>query len=45
MLRHDFLAFAHRAFLELNPQTPFEPNWHLEVLAEKLVDVLSLPQT
>jgi predicted phage terminase large subunit-like protein len=39
VLRCDFAAFAHRAFLELNPQTPFEPNWHLEVLAAKLDDI------
>jgi predicted phage terminase large subunit-like protein len=39
ILRHDFGAFAHRAFLELNPQTRFEPNWLLEVLAAKLDDV------
>ena len=29
----------HRAFLELNPQGVFLPNWHLEVLAAKLEDV------
>ena len=39
ILRHDFAAFAHRAFLELNPQTRFESNWYLEVLAAKLDDV------
>src|SRR5215471_4781910 len=39
ILRHDFAAFAHRAFLELNPQPRFEPNWYLEVLAAKLDDV------
>lgn len=33
ILRQDFYAFVHRSFLELNPQTPFLPNWHVEVLA------------
>jgi hypothetical protein len=39
ILRNDFCAFLHRAFLELNPQAKFEHNWHLEVLAAKLEDV------
>ncbi|MGO9458790.1 MAG: phage terminase large subunit [Rhodomicrobium sp.] len=39
ILRHDFCAFMHRAFLELNPQGVFLPNWHLEVLAAKLEEV------
>ena len=39
ILRNDFYAFLHRAFLELNPQAQFEPNWHLEVLAAKLEEV------
>lgn len=36
ILRRDFYAFTHRAFLELNPQTKLIPNWHIEVLAAKL---------
>lgn len=39
ILRSDLCAFIHRSFRELNPQTPFFPNWHLEVLAAKLEDV------
>jgi predicted phage terminase large subunit-like protein len=39
ILRNDFCAFMHRAFLELNPQSAFEPNWHLDVLAAKLEEV------
>ena len=39
ILRHDFNAFVHRSFLELNGQTAFLSNWHLEVLAAKLEDV------
>ncbi|MEJ0041255.1 MAG: hypothetical protein WDM81_03050 [Rhizomicrobium sp.] len=30
------MGFAHRAFLELYPGRPFEANWHIDVLAEKL---------
>jgi len=36
VLRKDLYAFVHRSFLELNAQTNFEPNWHLEVLTDKL---------
>lgn len=39
VLRNDFSAFVHRSFLELNPQTPFLSNWHLEVLGAKLEEV------
>ena len=39
LLRQDFCAFNHRSFLELNPGTPFQSNWHLEVLAAKLEEV------
>ena len=39
ILRNDFYAFLHRAFLELKPGARFEPNWHLEVLAAKLEEV------
>jgi len=39
ILRHDFSAFVHRSFLELNGGTTFLSNWHLEVLAAKLEDV------
>ena len=39
VLRHDLCAFIHRSFLELNPQTRFHMNWHIEVLAAKLEEV------
>ena len=39
LLRRDPVAFYHRSFLELNPQTPFHSNWHIEVLAAKLEEV------
>jgi predicted phage terminase large subunit-like protein len=34
--RSDFYTFLHRAFLELNPQVRFLPNWHLELMAVEL---------
>src|SRR5215813_10779697 len=36
VLRSDLSFFAQRCFAELNPQTPFAPNWHIEVIAAKL---------
>jgi len=39
VLRNDFLAFIHRSFVELDPGSHFEENWHLEVLAAKLEKV------
>ena len=36
LLRKDFYSFAIRSFLELNPQTLFLPNWHLELVADRL---------
>ncbi len=39
VLRHDLYAFVHRSFLELNAQTPFLSNWHIQVLMSKLEEV------
>jgi hypothetical protein len=39
LLRNDLCAFIHRSFLELNPQTQFHSNWHIELIASKLEDV------
>ena len=39
ILRNDFHAFIHRAFLELNYGPTYLPNWHVELLATKLEDV------
>jgi len=39
LMRHDLCSFIHRSFLELNPQTPFLSNWHIELLAAKLEEV------
>jgi predicted phage terminase large subunit-like protein len=36
LLRQDFHTFAQRCFHQLNPQTGFLPNWHIEVMAAKL---------
>jgi predicted phage terminase large subunit-like protein len=36
VLRQDFYTFLHRGFYELNPQTVFLPNWHIELMAAKL---------
>src|SRR6266581_7598839 len=36
VLRQDFCAFIERSFDELNPQTEFLPNWHIEVIAAEL---------
>ena len=37
--QQDLLAFIHRSFLELNPAATFEPNWHLQLIAQSLEDV------
>jgi hypothetical protein len=39
LLRQDFETFAARCFHDLNPQTQFSPNWHIEVIAAKLMAV------
>jgi hypothetical protein len=36
VLRRDLMSFAHRAFMELNPQTPLLVAPHLELIATKL---------
>lgn len=36
LLRRDLYAFTERCFYELNPTTPFLPNWHIEVVASEL---------
>jgi predicted phage terminase large subunit-like protein len=35
-MRNDLSLFAERAFLQLQPGTPFLPNWHIELMAAKL---------
>jgi hypothetical protein len=36
LLRQDFSIFSQRCFRQLDPQTNFLNNWHIEVLAAKL---------
>lgn len=36
LLRLDLFSFIERSFYELNPETAFLPNWHIEVLASEL---------
>ena len=36
VLRGDFSAFIERSFYELNPETEYLPNWHVEVIAAAL---------
>jgi predicted phage terminase large subunit-like protein len=35
-LRTDLVTFVQRSFRELNPETVYLPNWHIEVIAEAL---------
>jgi predicted phage terminase large subunit-like protein len=35
-LRQDLCGFIQRSFYELNPQTEYLPNWHIEVIAAEL---------
>ena len=39
LLRRDFASFAQRCFRELNPRTAFLMNWHIEIIAAKLMAV------
>ncbi len=36
VMRNDFVAFVQRGFHELNPQTEYQENWHIHVIAEAL---------
>src|SRR5437899_5686225 len=36
ILRTDFVAFVERSFYELNPETEYLDNWHIEVIASAL---------
>src|SRR3974390_929108 len=36
IVRRDFVAFAQRGFLELNPGQEFQYGWHLEAIASAL---------
>src|SRR5215471_6209271 len=39
LLRSDFLSFVARCFCDLNPQVELAMNWHLEIIAVKLMEV------
>jgi hypothetical protein len=39
ILRSDLGCFAERCFAQLNPQTAFLMNWHIEVIAARLTAV------
>ena len=36
LLRKDFYSFIEHAFYEINPETQFLPNWHIEKIAQEL---------
>jgi predicted phage terminase large subunit-like protein len=40
VMRLCLASFIHRAFYELNPQTPYLPNWHIDLMAAKLEAVM-----
>jgi hypothetical protein len=37
LLRLDFVSFAQRCFREPSPRTQFVMNWHIEIIAAKLM--------
>jgi predicted phage terminase large subunit-like protein len=39
LLRLDLYSFIQKTFMELNPQTGFLHNWHIELIASRLTDV------
>ena len=39
LLRLDFVSFAQRCLCELSPRAQFAMNWHIEILAAKLMAV------
>jgi predicted phage terminase large subunit-like protein len=36
LLRHDLSTFVERGFSELNPETEYKPNWHIDLIASEL---------
>jgi predicted phage terminase large subunit-like protein len=36
LMRNDFASFIAASFCELNPGTPYLPNWHISVIADRL---------
>lgn len=39
LLRQDYSTFLHRAFMELHPQGCYRYNWHLDLMADRLMGV------
>lgn len=39
LLVQDLSSFIGRAFAELNPGTPYLPNWHIDLIADRLMQV------
>ena len=39
VLREEFASFVARCFCDLNPQAKLVMNWHLEVIAARLMEV------
>lgn len=39
ILRKDFGSFIHKTFNTINPSMEYCPNWHIELIAEKLEEV------
>jgi hypothetical protein len=39
LLRLDFVSFAQRCLCELSPRAQFAMNWHIEIIAAKLMAV------
>ncbi len=39
ILKYDFLSFLRKVFVTLNGDQKFEPNWHLELLAEIIMEI------
>ena len=40
LLRQDLSSFIYQCFIELNPTTPYLHNWHIDLIASRLVDVI-----
>src|SRR5579872_2386325 len=41
LLRNNLPTFIERSCRRLNPQQPYLPNWHIEVIADRLQSVLN----
>jgi predicted phage terminase large subunit-like protein len=39
ILRRDLVSFIHKSFNVINPDVQFMPNWHIDLIAEKLMAV------